>query len=75
MVNPEFNRDWILDYKVFRSPYAQPICHNNFFNDIPEHKTNIINLYIIDASQMYPTDRTLNDAIRLAKRVASLIGE
>ncbi len=73
IINPEFSEDWIEDYKVFRDPYAQPICHKNFLEVVPEHNTPVKNLFLIDSAQMYPADRTLNDAIRLAKKVAGLI--
>jgi protoporphyrinogen oxidase len=72
-VNPAFSRDWIEEAHISRAPYAQAICGVNFSQIVPDHQTPLTGLYITDSTQFYPEDRTISAAIRLGRRVASMI--
>jgi len=72
-VNPSFQRDWIKEYFVFRSPYAQAICTTPFAAQVPAIRTPIPGLYLTDSTQFYPEDRTLSAAIRQGRRAAGHI--
>lgn len=61
---PEFNRNWVLRYHVFKARYAQPVVVCNYSQLIPRHETSIEGLYIASMAQIYPEDRGTNYAIR-----------
>jgi protoporphyrinogen oxidase len=73
VINPAFSDDWIVDYAVSRDPFAQVICREGFAEQVPAHTTPIQGLYLIDSSQLYPSDRTISGTMGLAHRVAALI--
>jgi protoporphyrinogen oxidase len=74
LVSPDFNPTWIEDWRVFRDPYAQAICSTNFSELVPEQKTPIDGLYMIDSTQLYPSDRTISGMIGLAETLSNTIG-
>jgi protoporphyrinogen oxidase len=73
IINPDFGVDWILDAAVSRDPYAQAICNVGFASRVPALQTPIRNLYLIESSQLYPSDRTISGTIDLASKVAAMI--
>ena len=75
VVNRQFSADWIIDYAVSRDPFAQVICPTGFAHSIPSHETPIRNLYLLESSQLYPSDRTISGTIDLARRVALIIAQ
>ncbi len=75
LVSPEFSRGSIQDWRVFRDPYAQAVCTTHFSEVIPDQRTPVKGFYIIDSTQLYPSDRTLSGMIGLAKSVAEKIRE
>lgn len=74
ILNPEFSADWIIDAAVSRDPYAQVICKQGFALRVPPHQTPIHRLYLIESSQLYPSDRTISGTLELASRVTRMIG-
>lgn len=68
--NPNFSRDWVEKYWVWRAPYAQPVPGVNYSQQIPETTTPIPGLYWASMSQVYPWDRGTNYAVELARKVA-----
>jgi len=72
-INPEFNENWIINYQVFRAPYAQAICATGFSNLAPEIRTPIYGLYVTDSSQFYPEDRTISAAIHQGRDAAKMV--
>lgn len=74
LVSPGFSPSWIQDWRVFRDPYAQAICGINFSELVPEQKTPIDGLYMLDSTQLYPSDRTISGMIGLAKQLSDTIG-
>lgn len=75
VVNPKFDRDWVKEYHVFRSPYAQPIFTTNFVDLMPGHRTPIKGLYVTDSTQFYPEDRTISAAIEQGRKAAGMVLE
>jgi protoporphyrinogen oxidase len=72
-VQPAFRRDWIKEWHVFRTPYAQALFVTDFARLMPEHRSSIPNLYVTDSTQFYPEDRTLSAAIEQGRKVARMI--
>jgi protoporphyrinogen oxidase len=75
LVNPNFSKDWVKEYHVFRAPYAQPIFTTNFVDLVPGHRTPIKGLYVTDSTQFYPEDRTISAAIEQGRKAAGFLLE
>lgn len=63
----------LIDYKVFRAPFAQPIVPANYSKLIPPFETPLKNVFLANMQQVYPWDRGTNYAVELGERVAKLI--
>ncbi len=74
LVGQDFTSAWIQDWRVFRDPYAQAVCSTNFSQKMPEQKSPIDGFYVIDSTQLYPSDRTISGMIGLAKKLSETIG-
>jgi hypothetical protein len=72
-VNPDFDRSWIRDWWVFRSPHAQAVCGIHFAELVPAIRSPLAGLYVTDSAQFYPEDRTLSAAVRLGREAAGMI--
>ncbi len=70
---PKVNDTWVIDFKVWRSKYAQPIAEKNYSTYIPVRETPFSNLLISTMAQIYPEDRGTNYAIREGRSVAEQI--
>lgn len=69
--NPKFKLEWLKQYWVFRTPYAQPVPPVNHSKSIPDIKTPIEGLWFASMSQVYPWDRGTNFAVEIGRRAAS----
>jgi protoporphyrinogen oxidase len=69
-INPEFNKDWIEDVKIFKAMYAQPIITCNYSKIKPDYKTPLEGIYIANMTHIYPEDRGMNYAIQTGYQVA-----
>lgn len=72
-INPNFTRDWVRKWWVFRAGYAQPIPVINHSANIPDTRTPITGLYVANMSQIYPYDRGTNYAVALGRDVAKRV--
>lgn len=68
---PEFQRDWIVEYRVWRADYAQPVTERGYSEYVPGRATPFANATISTMAQIYPEDRGTNYAIREGKSVAA----
>lgn len=71
-INPSYKQA-IINSKVFKAPFAQPIIPINYSKDIPSFKTPLKNVYLSNIQQVYPWDRGTNYAVQLGKKVSELI--
>lgn len=67
---PDFDESWVLDYRVWRSEYAQPVTERNYSTYVPDGKTPFENAHISTMAQIYPEDRGTNYAIREGRRMS-----
>jgi protoporphyrinogen oxidase len=67
---PKFEKDWVVDYKVWRSEYAQPVTERNYSQYVPDASTPYDNALISTMAQIYPEDRGTNYAIREGRAVS-----
>jgi protoporphyrinogen oxidase len=72
-VNPEFDRGWIRDMRLFQEPAAQPIVDVGYRERIPPLATDVPGLLLANTTQIYPEDRGTNYAVRLGHEVADLL--
>ncbi|GAB6039452.1 NAD(P)/FAD-dependent oxidoreductase [Endothiovibrio diazotrophicus] len=66
---PDFKREWIQDYHVWRAAYSQPVVERHYSTLIPPRETPLSNLYLGSMAQIYPEDRGTNYAVREGRRV------
>jgi len=67
---PDFRQSDINQYWVFRDQFSQPVFVKNYSKILPDKKTPIKNLYLLNTSQIYPESRSINSSIRLARQFA-----
>ncbi|MDB5698271.1 MAG: binding domain protein, partial [Alphaproteobacteria bacterium] len=67
---PDFDREWVTGYHVWRALYSQPIAEPCYSKLIPSQETPFGNVLISTMAQIYPEDRGTNYAIREGRRVA-----
>lgn len=69
IIKPTLTKSAILDFRSFRSPYAQAICTVGFKDKKPSAVTPVKNLFLLDSTQIYPPDRALTALIGLAEKL------
>lgn len=72
-INPDFNKNWILKTRLYKSPYAQHVVMKNY--EVPDYETGTDGLYYANFTQIYPHDRGTNYAVAQSKDLAKLIRE
>lgn len=65
----------MLNFQLFKVPFAQPIIPTNYSRIIPPFKTPIPNVYLANIQQVYPWDRGTNYAVELGEKVAELVSK
>ncbi|MGZ0102566.1 NAD(P)/FAD-dependent oxidoreductase [Achromobacter sp. KK8] len=70
---PKLDQSWVLDYKVWRSEYAQPVTERNYSSYVPGRDTPYANAFISTMAQIYPEDRGTNYAIREGREIARVL--
>lgn len=70
---PEIDASWVVDYKVWRSEFAQPVTEKNYSDYVPGRQTPFNNAFISTMAQIYPEDRGTNYAIRDGRSAAEVI--
>jgi protoporphyrinogen oxidase len=69
IVNPGLSEEDINGFRVFQSPHAQAVCRVGFRNVVPPVESPLGKLFLLDSTQLYPSDRTLSGMVGLAKRM------
>ncbi len=70
---PEMDRSWVVDHRVWRAEYAQPVTERGYSRYVPGTETPFENAFISTMAQIYPEDRGTNYAIREARLIAKRI--
>lgn len=71
-INPNY-RSSIIDYRLFKAPFAQPIITTNYSKKIPPFLTPLKNVYLANIEQVYPWDRGTNYAVELGRKMSKLL--
>ena len=73
--NPAFDRSWIKQIWLWKTPYAQPVPPVNHSRNIPPIRTPLKGLYFASMSQVYPWDRGTNFAVEIGRKTAGMVAE
>jgi protoporphyrinogen oxidase len=71
--NPTFQRSWVKESWLWKTPYAQPVPPLNHSQNIPPIKTPLPGLYFASMSQVYPWDRGTNFAVEIGQKAAGMV--
>lgn len=71
-INPNYKEN-IIDYELFKVPFAQPIIPTNYSKILPTFETPLKNVYLANIEQVYPWDRGTNYAVELGEKIANLV--
>lgn len=71
-LNKEYKTN-LIDYKLFKTPFAQPVMPANYGGRIPPFKTPFKNVFLANIDRVYPWDRGTNYAVELGEKVADYI--
>jgi len=71
-IDPNFDQN-VIDVKVFKSAFAQPITFVNQSHFLPKFETSVKNLYWVSMQHVYPFDRGINHAIASGRELARYI--
>jgi protoporphyrinogen oxidase len=75
-VNPRMTQDMVLDIRVFRYEYAQPLTAIGHINKLPPIKSDKRKgFYFADTAYCYPEDRSIQESIRIAKKLVKAATE
>lgn len=70
---PKMERSWVIEHRIWRAEYAQPVTERNYSQYVPGRETPFENVFISTMAQIYPEDRGTNYAIREGREVAELM--
>jgi protoporphyrinogen oxidase len=70
---PDLDNKEIKEIKVFRTKTAATVCDRNFSQKIPPYKTPIPNLYVANMAHVYPDERSVNNSIKVAFNVDTVM--
>jgi len=73
-INPDYKNS-LIDYDIFRAPFAQPIVPTNYSRLIPPLSTPLPHVFLANIEQVYPWDRGTNYAVELGQKIATLVSE
>lgn len=71
-INPNYKKE-LIEYELFKAPFAQPVIPANYSQHIPSLTTPLPHVFLANIEQVYPWDRGTNYAIELGEKVARLI--
>jgi protoporphyrinogen oxidase len=72
---PGFDRAAVVDYRVFREPFAQPVCPVGFTSRLAPLRTPVANLFAADTTHLLPHDRSISDSLALAQKLVAAFRE
>ena len=70
---PKFEKDSVLEWKVWRTEYAQPITTKEYSTKLTKTEIPYENGWVATMAQIYPEDRGTNYAIRDGEKIINEI--
>jgi protoporphyrinogen oxidase len=74
-LNTKLSSDDVIECKVARLRYAQPVCPVGFAAKIPPVQTPIARLMIADTCFYYPEDRGISESVHFGRMMARALDE
>ena len=71
-LNPQVE-DSVIDYRLSKAPFAQPLIKLNHSRHLPSMRTSYPNLYWVSMQHIYPFDRGINYAIASAQQLYQVL--
>lgn len=71
-INPTYKKT-LIDYQLFKAPFAQPIIPTHYSRFVPRMSTPLPHTYLANMQQVYPWDRGTNYAVALGEKAANMI--
>jgi protoporphyrinogen oxidase len=71
LINPRLTDGDLVDSRVGRLRYAQPVCPPGFSAAIPPVQTPVAGLQIADTCSYYPEDRGIAESVRYGRMMAA----
>lgn len=72
-INPLLVNDDIIDLRISRYRYAQPICGPGFLDQLPPAALPVKGLWVADTSYYYPEDRGISESIGFGRKLAKTV--
>ena len=72
---PEMDRSWIVEQRIWRAEFAQPVTEKHYSHYVPGRDTPFKNAFISTMAQIYPEDRGTNYAIREGRKISEHIAK
>lgn len=72
-VYPHFSQHDIIDWRIRRTRYAQPVIGLDYSAGMPDLNTPTPGLKLAGMAQIYPEDRGMNYAVRLGRQAAQAV--
>jgi protoporphyrinogen oxidase len=72
---PKMDRSWVLEHRVWRAQFAQPVTERGYSKYVPGKQTPFPNAFLANMAHIYPEDRGTNYAIREGRAIAARILE
>lgn len=73
-IKPKLKDEDILDIRVFRYEYAQPVCTVDFLSKLPPIQSNEREgFYFADTAYSYPEDRSITESIQVANNIVKMV--
>lgn len=73
-IYPEFDDSCLKNVYVFKTNSAATVCDLNFSRKVPKSNTDIANMYIASMCHIYPDERSVNNAIKVAMESLKPLG-
>ena len=72
-INPLLGENDIIDLRISRYRYAQPICGPGFLEHLPPTVLPVQGLWVADTSYYYPEDRGISESIGFGRKLAKTV--
>jgi protoporphyrinogen oxidase len=74
-IYPAFDEKDVIEYRVYREPFAQPVVFREFSKIKLDYRSPISGLYMANMTQVYPEDRGMSYSVKLGNDVSKIILE
>ena len=72
-INPLFDEKDVLEYRIYREPYSQPIVFKEFSKLKLDYRTPVQGLYLANMSMIFPEDRGMSYSVKIANEASKVI--